>query len=238
MLLSIARTFALILVAVAWLWSASAQAKSFSFALDQRIAGVAVSLLVELSVSKGEGNGPLALGIRANLRDLFSKSDQIVDALGVQGLLKGGVTIAHKGTALSIAKGQLHAKVHLELQWRGKILGIKSSASSAGSVMLHAVPVIKENRVALDINVEKPKISNDIVRNAADFLDGREVARNLAQLFFDHTLSDPARQLPLPPQALALGVTLTGARFEIEGHVPYLIIVGSLDNAAAQWLFQ
>jgi hypothetical protein len=231
------RYIAVFFLAICLTNSAAAQSRAIPFSLDQSISGVNVSFPATLVVSDTQANEPLGLVVRVDLSDLFSKVDTVVNAIGVQRLLKGGVSIEHKGTILSIDNGRLHAKVHLHMKWKGKILGIKSTASSDGSLTLSATPITTDNRIGLTVFVDKPEISNDIVRGAADFFDGRDIAKDLAQRFLDQALSKPATQLPLPPEAMALGVTLTSAHFAMDNSTPVVILEGRLDNAAAKWIF-
>lgn len=215
----------------------SAQSRTLAFSLNEKLAGVDVEFPASLTVTNLKPNEPLQLVVKINLQDFFSKIDNIVNAVGVEHLLQSGVSIEHKGTLLSIDQGQLHAKIHLHLSWKGRILGIKSSASSDGSVIIHATPTISGNRIGLSAVVEEPKISNDVVRNAAKFFSGQDIAKELAQRFLNQALSDPAAQLPLPPQAVALGVTFATARFELDASKPSAVIEGQLDNVAAKLIF-
>lgn len=225
-------------VALAGAAAALAQSRDFAFALNGSLAGVSLSLPANLRVKKANSSSPLDVTLEVRLDDVFAKVNVIVDSLGVQRIMKNDVMLTHKGTGLSISEGKLHAKVHLHARWKGKIAGIKSSASTDGSITLHATPVIQANRIGLDVDVEEPRISNDIVRNAADFVDGRDIAQQLAQKFLDQALADPSSQLPLPDNVKALGVSLSAARFETRDGQPLLILDGSLSNAAIQWLFR
>ena len=217
--------------------AATSPSRVFPLSFDDQIAGVKVSMPATLTIIKSSPSDPLKLVVRVELKDLFSKANEITNSMTVQPLSSGDVKVSNRSTELSIAAGQLNAKVNLILDWHGQILGINSSASSTGSITLHATPMISDNRLSLMVQVDQPEISNDILRQLADLVEGREVGRQLAQQFLDWTLSYPTKQFPLPPQVVAIGAELKTARFEMDGSMPVGVIEGRLSNAAAQWLF-
>ena len=217
---------------------AKAQTRTIPFSIAESISGVTIVLPGELTATKDSTSEPLQLQATIVLSNFFSKVNAIVDSIGVQHAISGGVAVTHKGTGLSISDGKLHAKVHVKLNWKGRILGIKSSATTDGSITISAQPVIDQNKIKLSVEVNNPAISNDIIRNVADFVEGRETAQMLAQQFLEQKLSDPKASLPLPPEVTALGLSLTAARFEMKGEVPIAVIEGKLNNLAAQWLFR
>ena len=78
-LLSLAFSALLISVSLA----ATSQSRVFPLSFDDQIAGVKVSMPATLTIIKSSPSDPLKLVVRVELKDLFSKANEITNSMTV-----------------------------------------------------------------------------------------------------------------------------------------------------------